>query len=94
MTNEEAFVIMKLISYDTEYGGDSDTEEKELELIAIDFAINALEKQIQKKPYDTQHQGLYTAEFDNACPVCLGWFTSRWRFCPNCGQAIDWSDKE
>lgn len=34
------------------------------------------------------------------CPACGDWewstYKSRWKpnFCPNCGQALDWSDKE
>lgn len=47
---------------------------------------NALEKQIPKKP--DLDGGVY-------CPCCLHEFKSHYdetRYCPNCGQAIDWSD--
>lgn len=47
---------------------------------------NALEKQIPKKP--DLDGGVY-------CPCCLHEFKSHYdetRYCPNCGQALDWSD--
>lgn len=47
---------------------------------------NALEKQIPKKP--DLDGGIY-------CPCCLHEFKENYdttSYCPNCGQAIDWSD--
>ena len=67
---------------------------------AMDMAIKALEKQIPKKPYIQQ---------DNRnndcleCPFCdsfIGYECDcrdehyQIDYCPNCGQAIDWSDEE
>ena len=67
---------------------------------AMDMAIKALEKQIAKKPYIQQ---------DNRnndcleCPFCdsfIGYECDcrdehyQIDYCPNCGQAIDWSDEE
>ena len=49
---------------------------------------NALEKQIPKKP--DLDGGVY-------CPCCLHEFKENYdetRYCPNCGQALDWSDTE
>jgi hypothetical protein len=49
---------------------------------------NALEKQIPKKP--DLDGGIY-------CPCCLHEFKENYdttSYCPNCGQAIDWSDTE
>lgn len=49
---------------------------------------NALEKQIPKKP--DLDGGVY-------CPCCLHEFKENYdttSYCPNCGQAIDWSDTE
>lgn len=62
---------------------------------ALDMAIEALEKQMPKKPLH-EHKNYY-------CPVCRedGWML--WddaipndtdSFCGKCGQAIDWSDTE
>ena len=60
---------------------------------AISMAIEALEKQIPKKPLH-MHKNYY-------CPICKedGWML--WddaipndmdKYCGMCGQAIDWSD--
>ena len=60
---------------------------------AISMAIDALEKQIPKKPLH-MHKNYY-------CPICKedGWML--WddaipndmdKYCGMCGQAIDWSD--
>ena len=62
---------------------------------AISMAIEALEKQIPKKPLH-MHKNYY-------CPICKedGWML--WddaipndmdKYCGMCGQAIDWSDDE
>lgn len=63
---------------------------------ALDVAIQALEKQIPKKPIEND-----TNSFD--CPCCKydlktdtgnpfgDYFLS---YCDNCGQKIDWSDEE
>lgn len=55
---------------------------------AMELAISALEKQIPKKP--DLDDGVY-------CPCCLHEFKSHYdetRYCPNCGQAIDWGDSK
>ena len=57
---------------------------------AIDLAIEALDKQILKKPiekytdYDGTEAGL--------CPFCNEGVDEKMNFCSYCGQAIDWSD--
>ena len=54
----------------------------------IDMAIEALEKQIPKKPNGDR------------CPVCnaniLNWVDEGddFEYCPDCGQKIDWSEDE
>ena len=57
---------------------------------SIDMAINALEKQIQKKPKERDRIGCNTP----VCPVCKMDLYSYEPYCDNCGQAIDWSDEE
>lgn len=55
---------------------------------ALKMSISALEKQIPKKP--DLDGGVY-------CQCCLHEFKSHYdetRYCPNCGQSIDWSDTE
>lgn len=58
---------------------------------ALDMAVEALEKQIPKKPdYE---------DYDAKCPVCGHEFENNvndWgcSFCQGCGQKLDWSDEE
>ena len=53
------------------------------------IAINALEKQIQKKPIFTEDKQFAL------CPCCdMKDLTDKQKYCDNCGQAIDWSDEE
>ena len=53
------------------------------------IAINALEKQIQKKPIFTEDKQFAL------CPCCdMKGLTDKQKYCDNCGQAIDWSDEE
>ena len=54
--------------------------------IAIEMAINALEKQIPKKPTKDK----YVPELD-FCPEC-GTEVTNCNYCPHCGQNIDWSE--
>ena len=52
------------------------------EVATAKLAIEALEKQIAKKPI----------EFDDCpeCGYCLMWHEKDWVNCPGCGQKIDW----
>ncbi len=53
---------------------------------AFDMAIAALEKQIPEKPQ-------YTEDKIFAICKCNGkGLVNGWKFCPECGQAIDWSE--
>ena len=63
---------------------------------ALSVAIQALEKQIPKKPmisYDKRVKENWCS-----CGVCafgLGWKrTIHYKYCPDCGQKLDWSDTE
>ena len=63
--------------------------------IAFEEAIEAMEKQIPKKPIFKDNDGIrYTDSY--RCPTCGGAFsgTGIANFCYHCGQAIDWSDEE
>lgn len=55
----------------------------------MDIAINALEKQIPKKPFI---HGI--EKYRATCPNCNKWLETHSSkiFCPYCGQMIDWSD--
>ena len=56
-------------------------------------SIHALEKQIPKKPHKN------FKKFSGVWCSCgkyfgKGYFVDKPIYCPNCGQAIDWSDEE
>lgn len=55
---------------------------------AIDVAINALEKQIPKKPKTDDRYVMYI------CPCCNDFIKVSHNCCQNCGQKLDWSDEE
>ena len=57
---------------------------------AMDMAINALEKQIPKKPKEIDCIGFNTL----VCPECKMALYLYEPYCDNCGQAIDWSNEE
>ena len=57
---------------------------------ARDMAISALEKQIPKKPYKDNENGVYEKDH---CPTCHRSLFPNDHHC-ECGQAIDWSDEE
>ena len=68
---------------------------------ALDVAIQALEKQIAKKPIMKQYFEDLEDEY-LCCPTCGEILTDRipadnktfYFHCMNCGQKIDWSDEE
>lgn len=69
---------------------------------AINFAIQALEKQVPKKSIKCQYEPLIKHGWEYECPSCskaVGInsfsfdYTDEDPFCPSCGQAIDWSEE-
>lgn len=82
---------------DNIYGvGMSDTEFRHF---IIQYLLQALEKQIQKKPIPIDY-GKYIDVIDNArflrgaywCPNCKH-VVKTGSFCSDCGQKLDWSDE-
>ena len=59
-------------------------------MTAYDMAIEALEKQISKKPIKIDKWGEYYE-----CPVCDKYavdnFGCKYKFCRECGQKLDWT---
>ena len=65
--------------------GKSTLERSRIE--ALNKAVEAIEKQIPKKPYDIVHCPLCKIEVELQ-PID----TEQVTYCLHCGQAIDWSD--
>lgn len=74
---------------------------------SIDMAIQALEKQIPKKPNKTIDSSWGVKKEVHTCPVCDCFLTEvyciapqesknqgKTVYCEACGQAIDWSNEE
>ena len=60
---------------------------------ALDMSISALEKQEPQRP---KVKGLlfYSYHMYGSCPCCKGQVEESWRFCPWCGQALNWGDDD
>ena len=86
MTNEEAL-------YWHTHNGATIEQERESESLIKE----ALEKRIQKKPeikVCPDEDEKFVWEF-YICPVCKCHIGMKYnRFCPNCGQKLDWGDAE
>ena len=97
MTNQEIIEQLKsLKSHCEDFRDDEDCVwSKDVE--ALEKAIEALEKQISKKP-TYEGDGYYDGEivYDTwICPCCGKDYEVEYddyKYCPECGQAIDWSD--
>lgn len=84
MTNKEALDWCEQFT-DNLVMVDVDTKKRTLGLQAMQVCKSALEKQIPKKPSET----------DKArCIHCACVVRRDERFCKNCGQALDWCNAE
>lgn len=81
MTNEEAIKWIKDHHCPDDWACDCN------DTAAMRLAIDALKKQIPKKPYHDDAVGV-----PNGCPCCDTLVNIGEDFCPSCGQAIDWSE--
>ena len=67
---------------------------------AIELAVEALEKQVPKKPIKTKIATLNKSpeaiswESTYCCPRCESNLASQYKYCPQCGLMIDWSDED
>lgn len=80
MTTQEAIEWLKAIEKKYIHCGDDDFDEKRK--VAINNAVNALEKQIPKKPIEK-------FPFE-VCPGCDRAVLGHMKFCCECGQKLDW----
>lgn len=87
MKYEEAIKVLRFVLDPREYPNGEKSKCYQYNLRAINKAINALEKQIPKKLYDTVHCPLCKIEVELQ-PID----TEQVTYCLHCGQAIDWSD--
>ena len=67
--------------------------------ISCDMAINALEKQIAKKPINNKHTVSISSTAVKVvdwwkCGKCNGDLTRQFVCCPYCQTVIDWSDEK
>lgn len=87
MTPEEAITILKIAKTEVEWNYPLDYA------VAIDTAIEALEKQIPKKPISL---GEDIDRDVGQCPNCKEIIDTYedYKYCSDCGQAIDWRDEE
>lgn len=102
MTIEEALhelkiqsqVLESMILYNKDFEPRNDNTSLVNKKNAIDIAIEALEKQIPKKPF--QDKDIYGTKYllCRECSKILSFVGFVARYCPDCGQKIDWSEVE
>ena len=85
----------KVILINKNLDGKASDDVKELEF-DFDRAINALEKQIPKKPGNKKysfypHSTVLKSKYGE-CPICKTIQVDD-EYCANCGQKLDWSDE-
>ena len=91
MTPEKAITTLELAISEVEWNYPLDIS------IALETAIEALKKQIPKKPIDVCTPVVTWG----LCPICKGELNKlgnqpnrvfkSTKYCPDCGQALDWS---
>ena len=96
MTNEEALKRFKwkynlAKDYNDPHWEGGERREHSEWVEQLEIAINALEKQIPKKPKEI----IVIDRKSFACPRCNEILHSYLQsYCADCGQALDWSDSE
>ena len=86
MTPEEAITTLELAISEVEWNYPLDIS------IALETAIEALKKQIPRKPLNPYGRYYGKAKGGN-CPICgAGTNSVTYTYCRKCGQALDWSD--
>ena len=95
--SEMAIYILEFIKRNYEKHSDQAGVQKYIE--ALQMGIDALEKQIPKKP-KKKEESQYSIFYD--CPCCGGYLVSKidgelcggqkFKYCYRCGQALDWND--
>lgn len=93
MTHEEAIeIISSNICYNLWGCMDSICKHTDEKPCAVQMAREALEKQIPKKPISITISGI--SRYKSGVCKCGTAIAMVYKYCPNCGQAIDWSEGE
>ena len=80
---------IKNISFFMDSNSDANKEECCNNIEILQNVINALKKQIPKKPIFTEDKQFAL------CPCCdMKGLIDKQKYCDNCGQKLDWSDEE
>lgn len=91
MTPKEAIEQLESLIINSQYFHEEEGDIWEKDIEALNMAIEALEKQIPKKPITTK-------DGNKSCSCGLvvqtGYIRNCLYYCDNCGQAIDWRDVE
>lgn len=58
-------------------------------LMATEMAIYALERNVPKKPVETQK---FADLYVGFCPNCMDGSNSEFNYCCKCGQRLDWGE--
>lgn len=95
MTTQEAIETLKLMQGQIEWDYPMEYA------VAVEMAVDALEKQIPKKPIITED--IFKCSYKYRCPECAMYLGSRGKhsiiifkkpkYC-SCGQKLDWSEDE
>ena len=94
MTNKEAIETINIAMAEVEWDYPMDYA------AAFEMAIDAIEKQVQKKPIKTKIATLNKSpeaiswESIHCCPRCESNLAPQYKYCPQCGLEIDWSDRD
>ena len=67
-------------------------ESKFAKFAALNLAIGAIDKQIPKKPIEKSPWVYHCPRCDSRTVEDA--FIKKFKFCPDCGQALDWSDTD
>ena len=92
MTREEARDVMENI---WDFTDAQDEEKGDIVDDAIIEVLECIEKQIPKKVVKVKipNTSFCKASTRYKCPSCSVTLCSDWKFCFECGQALDWSEE-
>ena len=105
MTYEEAIKMLSRLArirsdgyFDYLANGGKSDDNFDKEMMAFDLAIDALKKQMPRKPnLKIEQTSPFSIDDVPYCPTCncsVPWIETSVFYCENCGQAIDWGVSE